>query len=129
MNTTEDIAKGDFTGRFGQEVTALFAALAFDDLLRFQLDEDLDQVIRWYTLFGGKIFRADRASFSITPGQAQHCAGGIIALHGQFHRREPKRRELADARMRVRRGWGATSRNQIPILARIVLMRLTVPTS
>ncbi|MDB6037293.1 MAG: hypothetical protein JWM99_1134 [Verrucomicrobiales bacterium] len=60
VHTFEDISERDFRGSFGEQVAPILAPLAFYDLLRFQLDQDLNQIINRDALFRGQIVSANR---------------------------------------------------------------------
>lgn len=86
MHAAQDVAKRDLGGRFGEEVAAVFAAQAFDDLLGFQFDEDLNEVICRDALAGGELFDAHSGGSLAELGQTEDRAGGVIAFDRQFHR-------------------------------------------
>ena len=88
MDRPQDVPEGNLRRRAGQQVTAFFAALAFDNMLRFQLDENLNQIILRDPLLRSQFLDPPRAAVGPMPGQAQHRPGGVIALDGQFHARK-----------------------------------------
>ena len=69
-------------GGAGELIAAFLAALAFDNLLRFELDEDLHQVIGWNALFLRQVLRAHRGAARMAPRQPEHRPRGIIAFYG-----------------------------------------------
>jgi hypothetical protein len=87
VDAPQDIPKSDFRGGTGQQVAALLAALAFDDLGRLQLDEDLDQVIRRYALGGSHFIDGAGAALLVMLREPENGAGRIIAFHRKFHAR------------------------------------------
>jgi len=85
MHRAENVPQSNFRWRTRQPLTAFFPALAFDNLLGLQLNENLDEVTRGNSLFGRQVFDAHGDTRLVLAGQTQNSASGIIALHGKLH--------------------------------------------
>jgi hypothetical protein len=94
MNATQDIAKGDFSGRPRQEVSAGFATLAFHDSGGFEFDQNLDEVIGGNSILRGHFFHGACAGFMKALGEPKDGANGVIALNGEFHGQKLNRTRL-----------------------------------
>ena len=73
--------------RSSQKVASLFAANAFNDLLRFQFYQNLDQVIRRNIIGIGKILRPECLTALKMTRQPKHSTSGVVAFDGEFHGR------------------------------------------
>ncbi len=85
VDGTQDIAHGDFSGWAGEEIAAVFTAEAADDLVGFEFEEDLDEVVGGNGLLLGEFFDAADASGAVVAGEFEDGADGVIAFYGEFH--------------------------------------------
>src|SRR4051812_26641422 len=86
MHATNYISQRDLISRASEKISALLAALAFHDLRRFQLDQNLHQVIRRDILAFRERFNTHRVTALTQPRQTQHRPRGVIAFDRKFHR-------------------------------------------
>ncbi len=80
VNAAEDIAEGDFGRGPGQQIAARLAALAFDDLGRFEFDEDLDEVVGGDALGGSHFLDGAGAALVVVLREPEHGAGRIVTF-------------------------------------------------
>lgn len=85
VHRTEHITKGYLYRRPGQLIAAFFAANAFHDLLRFEFEQDLDEIVRRDVLFRRQVLHPASAANGVVSRKGQHGARGIIAFDGQLH--------------------------------------------
>ncbi len=85
VDGTQDIAHGDFSGWAGEEIAAVFTAEAADDLVGFEFEEDLDEVVGGNGLLLGEFFDSADASGAVVAGELEDGADGVIAFYGEFH--------------------------------------------
>ncbi len=85
FDTPNDLTQGDFGRGTGEQVTSLLAAETSDNLVRFQLDQDLNQISGSQSVFTGEFLDARRSGQVMPSCQAQHGTRCVITFCGQFH--------------------------------------------
>ena len=85
MNRAKHVTQCDVGWRASQQVAAFFAAQAFHDFLRFELDQNLYEVIGRNVLRGGKFLDLLGHSGLMMSRERDHGARGIVAFHREFH--------------------------------------------
>jgi len=94
VDGSEHFAEGDFPWMFGEAVASLLSANASDQLARFQIDHDLDEVVSRDPVLRAYLLDLERPGVAESTRKTQHSAGCIIALHGKFHPAPITRLEL-----------------------------------
>jgi hypothetical protein len=82
MDATNDFAKGDIGRRFCEEVATFLAALAFDDLLGFKFDKNLNQIVGRNALLFRQVIDSHGFTTLIMAGEAEDSPDCIIAFDG-----------------------------------------------
>ena len=82
MDATNDFAESDIGRRFCEEVPPLFAALAFDDLLGFKFDKNLNQIVGRNALLFRQVIDPHGFTTLIMAREAEDSPDCIIAFDG-----------------------------------------------
>lgn len=84
MHTADDIGEADLRWATRQAVPAILPAQALHQLPRLQLNEDLDQVIRWDSIFLGDLLNPGRLSGPVSAGKRKDGPHGVITFYGEL---------------------------------------------
>lgn len=86
IHHAHDVVKGNFCGRAGEGIAALFAAAADDEAAVAQFVEDLHQIIGGDGLGLGERLDVREACATVAAGQLAQHAAGVFDLERNFHK-------------------------------------------